>query len=72
MWSHPQLQARARWTAVDTSADPVASLLPPGSWSKGTPRMDAVPALGPHTESILAGLGYGTEQLAVLRAKGAV
>jgi itaconate CoA-transferase len=34
--------------------------------------MDAVPALGQHTDSILAGLGYGTEQLAALHAEGAV
>lgn len=72
VWAHPQLQARARWTSVDTSVGTVPALLPPGSWSKGSPRMDAVPGLGQHTESILAALGYSGEQLAALRAEGAV
>ena len=72
VWAHPQLQARGRWTTVDTSVGEVPALLPPGSWMKGPPRMDAVPALGQHTETILAGLGYTSAQLAALRAEGAV
>lgn len=72
VWAHPQLQARARWTSVDTSVGTVPALLPPGSWNKGAPRMDAVPALGQHTDAILAGLGYSAEQVASLRAEGAV
>ena len=72
VWAHPQLQARGRWTSVDTSVGMVPALLPPGSWNKGAPRMDAVPALGQHTDTILAGLGYGAEQVATLRAEGAV
>ncbi|MDP2680801.1 MAG: CaiB/BaiF CoA-transferase family protein [Rhodoferax sp.] len=72
VWAHPQLQARRRWTSVDTSVGSVPALLPPGSWNKGAPRMDAVPALGQHTDTILAGLGYGAEQVAALRAEGAV
>ena len=72
VWAHPQLKARQRWTTVDTSVGTVPALLPPGSWSKGAPRMDAVPALGQHTNTILAGLGYGAEQLAALHAEGAV
>jgi crotonobetainyl-CoA:carnitine CoA-transferase CaiB-like acyl-CoA transferase len=72
VWAHPQLQARERWTAVDTSVGSIPALLPPGSWMKGPPRMDAVPALGQHTDIILCGLGYSSEQLATLRAQGAV
>lgn len=72
VWAHPQLKARDRWTAVDTSVGSVPALLPPGSWMKGPPRMDAVPALGQHTESILSDLGYSTEQLTALRAEGVV
>jgi crotonobetainyl-CoA:carnitine CoA-transferase CaiB-like acyl-CoA transferase len=34
--------------------------------------MDAVPALGEHTESILEELGYSTEQIAQLRSAGAL
>ncbi|MDD5028323.1 MAG: CaiB/BaiF CoA-transferase family protein [Rhodoferax sp.] len=72
VWAHPQLQARQRWTSVDTSVGPVPALLPPGSWTQGAPRMEAVPALGQHTDGILATLGYSKEQVAALRAQGAV
>ncbi len=72
VWVHPQLQARQRWTTVDTSVGTVPALLPPGSWSQGAPRMGAVPALGQHTDRILGGLGYGAERVQALRAEGAV
>jgi itaconate CoA-transferase len=72
LWEHPQLQARARWREVDTPAGAVPALLPPGSWQHGAPRMDAVPALGQHTEAILHRFGYSADQLAQLRAEGAV
>ncbi len=72
VWAHPQLKARERWTEVETSVGTVPALLPPGSWSKGAPRMDAVPALGQHTDAILSGLGYSAEQIQGLRAEGAV
>ena len=72
VWAHPQLQARQRWTQVDTSVGAVPALLPPGSWSQGAPRMDAVPALGQHTDSILSGLGYSAMQVQALREEGAV
>jgi crotonobetainyl-CoA:carnitine CoA-transferase CaiB-like acyl-CoA transferase len=72
VWTHPQLQARQRWTEVDTSVGAVPALLPPGSWSQGAPRMDAVPALGQHTDGILSGLGYSATQLQALREQGAV
>jgi itaconate CoA-transferase len=72
VWSHPQLAARDRWREVETSVGPVPALLPPGSWQHGSPRMDAVPALGQHTDVILADLGYGTAEISALRAQGAV
>jgi crotonobetainyl-CoA:carnitine CoA-transferase CaiB-like acyl-CoA transferase len=34
--------------------------------------MDPVPALGEHTEAILAELGYGEAEIAALRASNAV
>ena len=37
-----------------------------------TPRMDAVPALGEHTDAILAELGWSADRIAALRAAGAV
>jgi itaconate CoA-transferase len=72
LWQHEQLQARDRWREVATPAGHVPSLLPPGSWIGGDPRLDAVPALGQHTDAILAELGVGAEERAVLRAAGAI
>ncbi|CAD5372791.1 CAIB/BAIF family protein [Rubrivivax sp. A210] len=71
VWAHPQLQARGRWTQVGTSAGPVPALLPPGNWNTG-PRMDPVPALGEHTEAILAELGLDAAAIAALRAEEAI
>jgi itaconate CoA-transferase len=69
LWAHPQLQARQRWTDVQTPAGPVPALLPPGCTEA---RMDAVPALGQHTRSVLAGLGYTEQQIDALAAAGTV
>ena len=54
VWHHPQLAARGRWREVGTPQGPVPALLPPGSWQRGAPRMDPVPALGQHTDAILS------------------
>ena len=72
VWAHPQLAARERWCAVDTPAGEIPALLPPGSWELGPPRMDAVPALGQHTDAILAGLGFSATQISDLHEQGAV
>lgn len=72
VWAHPQLQARGRWTEIDSPAGKLPALLPPGSWQHGAPRMDGVPALGQHTDAILAELGYGTEHITALHAAKAV
>ena len=72
VWAHPQLKARGRWTEVDTPAGNIPALIPPGSWQHGAPRMDAVPALGQHTEAILGKFGYSPERIAELRKDGVV
>jgi len=72
VWAHPQLKARDRWRQVDTSAGAIPALLPPGSWQHGEPRMDAVPALGQHTDAILSRHGYSAEAIAALREQGVV
>jgi len=71
VWAHPQLQARHRWTEVDTPAGPVHALLPPGMPEQFSPRMDAVPALGQHSADILSELGYSEAEIGQLRAQGA-
>ena len=72
VWAHPQLKARDRWREVETPAGPIPALLPPGSWDRGAPRMDAVPALGQHTDAILGQQGYSAERITALRAEGVV
>jgi len=72
VWAHPQLQARRRWTEIATPAGPVPALLPPGIDDAGDARMDAVPALGEHTDALLAELGLDAAAIARLRAQGAV
>lgn len=67
VWRHPQLQARARWSQVMTPAGVVPALLPPGAIPASS-RMDPVPALGQHTHSILAELGWTQPEIESLRA----
>jgi len=72
VWAHPQLRARGRWTEVSTPAGPVPALLPPGAKDADDARMDAVPALGAHTDALLAELGLDAAAIARLREQGAV
>jgi itaconate CoA-transferase len=72
VWAHPQLLARQRWTEVATSSGPIPALLPPGKTEAYSPRMDAVPGLGQHTEAILRDLGWPAEAITRLRERGAV
>lgn len=72
VWAHPQLAARGRWRQVDTPAGPVPALQPPGLPEGVEPRMDAVPALGQHTEAVLKAVGLGDEDVAGLRRSGAI
>jgi itaconate CoA-transferase len=72
VWAHPQLAARDRWREIGTSAGRVASLLPPGTPDTFDARMDPVPALGEHTDVILGELGYSFDDIASLRAAGAI
>ena len=72
VWQHPQLAARRRWIQVQTPAGPIPALLPPGEVDAFTPRMDAVPALGEHSDAILGELGWEPPEIARLRAIGAI
>lgn len=63
VWAHPQLAARKRWTDVATPAGRISALIPPAMLSGTEARMDPVPALGEHTESILRELGASSERI---------
>lgn len=66
IWNHAQLEARNRWRKINTPVGRIPALLPPGGI--GTePRMDAVPALGEHTASLLAEIGYSEDDIAALQ-----
>jgi crotonobetainyl-CoA:carnitine CoA-transferase CaiB-like acyl-CoA transferase len=69
---HEVLAGRDRWRQVQTPGGPIRALLPPTSIRGVEPRMDPVPAVGEHTDVILASLGYAEEQIARLRQDGAV
>jgi itaconate CoA-transferase len=71
-WNHPQLRARARWSQIGTPAGMIPALLPPSTADYFTPRMDSVPALGQHTDSILTELGWRPADVERLRAGGAI
>ena len=57
LWAHPQLQARKRWTQVDSPAGPLPALLPPGLQSGFEYTMGPIPSVGQHNATILEELG---------------
>ena len=69
----PQALATGLSVAAETHIGPVRQMGPPVRFSRtaaaaGRP----APALGEHTDDVLAELGYGSEEVARLRAEGAV
>ena len=72
VWAHPQLAARERWAQVATPVGSIPALLPPGRNSSFEYRMDAVPAVGQHTELVLRELGHGDASMAALKASNAI
>ncbi|MGW1901214.1 CaiB/BaiF CoA transferase family protein [Streptomyces hirsutus] len=69
---HPVLAARDRWREVAVPGATVEALLPPADLAGLPPRMDPVPAVGEHTESILGDLGHSPADIAALRADAVV
>ncbi|MFK8399886.1 CaiB/BaiF CoA transferase family protein [Pseudomonas sp. BGr12] len=70
VWEHPQLKARERWVEIDSPSGKLPALLPPGANRAFQPRMDAIPGIGQHNESILAELGYSADQINDLKVAG--
>lgn len=70
---HPVLSARDRWREVGIPGGArVPALLPPADLAGVVPHMGAVPAVGEHTDRILAELGYDTADIERMRAGHAV
>ena len=55
---HPQLAARNRWAQATSPGGIIPALLPPHNMQGVTPRMGAIPALGQHTQEVLAELSH--------------
>jgi hypothetical protein len=72
VWAHPQLKARERWQTVGSPAGEIPALLPPGRNNRYDYRMDAVPAVGEHTQAILRQLGLDDEAIQALRSTQAI
>ena len=69
---HPQLAARNRWRHVDSPVGPLRALVPPFILDGQEPRMDAIPAVGQHTDAILGELGFDAATIATWRASGII
>jgi itaconate CoA-transferase len=72
VWAHAQLRARERWVEVTTPAGPIPALRPPGMPASFDARMDAIPALGQHTDAILAELGFAPDRIRQMHGAAAV
>ena len=72
LWSHPQLAARHRWTEVPSPVGPLPALIPPGTSSAFEACMQAIPAVGEHTDTILREVGLSPDEIAQMRESGEI
>ena len=72
VWEHPQLKARKRWREVESPGGTLPAVLPPASFEGVEPRMDPVPGIGEHTDTILSEIGYRADEIAALRSGAAI
>lgn len=70
--AHDQLTARNRWRQIDSPAGPLVAPLPPPTYDGVELTMGAVPALGQHTDAVLAEFGYTAAQIRELHDAGVV
>jgi itaconate CoA-transferase len=61
---HPQLKARGRWATVNSPAGALPALLPPVTMENVETVMNEVPALGQHTDAVLAEIGFDSATIA--------
>ena len=72
IWDHVQFAARDKWREISTEAGPVRALLPPFTFTDVEAFMGDVPALGQHTDQIMAELGYSPSDVTAMRGTGAL
>lgn len=72
VWQHEQLLARGRLVEAAGPTGPLPVFRAPALPDDFEPQVGAVPAVGEHTDALLAELGYGRHEIATLRAAGAV
>jgi itaconate CoA-transferase len=70
--NHPQLEARRRWRQVESPAGRIRALAPPFDIDGEEAAMGPIPALGEHTNAILAELGIDEATVAAWRRAGIV
>jgi itaconate CoA-transferase len=68
--AHPQLEHR--WAEVESPVGPVRTLPSPVSTGGASPALGPIPAVGEHTDPILAELGLTDAEVAALRDAGTV
>jgi itaconate CoA-transferase len=56
--AHPQLAGREAWRSVESPAGPLPALVPPVRMEGVEPVMQPIPAVGEHSRTILAQLGF--------------
>jgi itaconate CoA-transferase len=69
---HPQLEARKRWSEVDSPVGRIPALLPAVTMENVDVVMNEIPALGQHTDAILGELGFDAETIASWRQASVV
>lgn len=70
--NHRQLSERDRWRTVDTPTGPIRALRPPAIMHGHDEPMGPIPAVGQHTDAILAELGYDTDTINRWRTDGVI
>ena len=61
VWAHPQLEARGKWTEIDTQNGKLKAMIPPGTPDTVQPTMGPVPNVGEHNAKIMKELGISAE-----------
>ena len=69
---HPQLQARNRWSQVDSPSGPIKVLIPPVTLEGVDTVMNPIPSVGEHSELVLKELGFEASTIQQWREQGVI